>query len=141
METQMTTQTTNGTMNVGQFHPMNGVRCVYVRGRGTQLVGLIMTHMRDGVMRMGFSLCNQSEDTFRKSNAKELAFERLQSIPTVSVDSRLHDTPMNRALTALAMGMVEKAPQTIVSGAKRELARRIVEFGKTNTSFVAPSTT
>ena len=105
-----------------KFHPSQGVRCFYIRGRHGEPVGLVMTQVVDGVARMGWSLCRRSADTFRKSEAKIVAFARLAPIPATELGMGIRDSAMNRALTVLAGDM--SVPQTIRSGAKRELNRR-----------------
>ena len=103
------------------FHPSNGVRCLYLRDRRGNPVGLIMSENRDGQSRMGWSLCKRKEDVFRKFDAKVVAFERMTPIPTVMLDS-VRLTPMNCALTALSQDA--SVPHTVSSGARRELNRR-----------------
>lgn len=105
-----------------KFHPSQGVRCFYVRGRHGEPVGLVMTSTADGVARMGWSLCKRNADTFRKSEAKVVAYERLTPIPDVTLTSGLRDTAMNRALTILAGD--QNVPQTVRRAARDEITYR-----------------
>lgn len=122
-------------MNKNVFHPSNGVRCFYVRDRHDNPVGLVMTRQTPDGPQMGWSLCKRREDTFRKLDAKVVAFDRLAPVPSVTLPEGLRDTPMNRALSVLSADMT--APQTVRSAAKREVQRRL-EAGPSSLPPVEP---
>jgi hypothetical protein len=103
----------------GRFHPSNGFRFVYLRGRHGQMIGVI-TATDDG--KMGWSLCNRV-DRFSKTEAKEMATNRLTNIPeNVVVPDLLRSTRMNMALVSLANS--EDVPHTIRHGARETLKKR-----------------
>lgn len=126
-QTTTTTPSTPHTVSMPSFHPKDGVRCLYLRGRRGRPVGLVMSVRKDGKTMFGWSMCAKG-DTFRKTDARRFAFERLTELPTdaTAPAEGLSDTPMNRVLTHLA-GLPTGVPAVIQQGVRRAIAARQAE--------------
>mgnify|MGYP003489812861 FL=1 len=107
------------------FHPKDGVRCLYLRDRKARPVGLIMCVRDNGIVRFGWSVCD-AQDTFRKTEARQIAHGRLTqlAVDSVTLPEGLSDTPMNRVLVHLS-GNVEGVPQIVRHGARRAVKARL----------------
>jgi hypothetical protein len=101
----------------------------FIRDRKNRPVGLIMCVRDDKSIRFGWSVCDTRHDTFRKTEARQIANNRLTAFTTdsVTLPEGLSDTPMNRVLVYLS-SKVDGVPQIIRHGARKAVKARILGY-------------